>query len=417
MAAVPTTIAYVVSRFPLASETFIVRELNALDARDDLSLELLSLFAPSRPFAHPDAERWLPRVRRPTVAQGAAATLWWAVRRPAALARAWLDVVASYARRPRLLTRAAATLVLSAAHARHVRDTRVAHLHAHFATYPALCAWLCRRLTGCSYSVTAHAHDIFVDQSHLRSIVGEASFVAVISAFNERFLAPYGAGRDTLAHVVRCGVDPTAYPYRGRAVPADGPVRALCVASLEEYKGHRVLLEALAREPRLARIELDLVGAGSLEDSLRAQTARLGLAGRVRFLEARSEPEVAELLASADLFVLPSVVAADGQMEGIPVALMEALAVGVPVVATRLSGIPELVQDGVTGLLAEPGDPDDLAQVLRRALDDGDAALARADAGRALVEREFDVRRSAARIAELLRAAASADQPADRRAA
>ena len=137
----------------------------------------------------------------------------------------------------------------------------------------------------------------------------------------------------------------------------EGPVRALCVASLQEYKGHAVLLEALAGAPELERVELDLVGGGPLRAELEAPgAARSAWAGRCDSTGACARTRCATLFDRADLFVLPSVVARDGQMEGVPVVLMEALAAGVPVVATRLSGIPELVHDGETGLLAAPGD-------------------------------------------------------------
>jgi glycosyltransferase involved in cell wall biosynthesis len=401
-------IAYVVSRFPLASETFVLRELNGV-AGDGFDVTLLSLFAPARPFAHPEAQRWVATVRRPSRAQAAAATAGWLARSPLALLRATARVAWDHRRSPRHLVRALATVPLAAAHARTVRREGIEHVHAHFATYPAITAWLCARLTGAGYSFTAHAHDLFVDDSALATVVGEAAFVATISDFNRRFIAQHVPDAGTPVHLVRCGVRPDAYAHRPRTLPADGPVRALCVASLEEYKGHAVLLRALAEGgPALDRIALELIGAGSLEAPLRALAAELGLQQRVAFRGARTEAEVAAAVAAADLFVLPSVVAADGQMEGIPVALMEALAGGLPTVATRLSGIPELVRDGETGALATPGDAADLARVLEAVLADPDGARARAQAGRRLVEEEFDAARSAARMRTLLAAAVSA---------
>ena len=127
----------------------------------------------------------------------------------------------------------------------------------------------------------------------------------------------------------------------------------------------------------------------------------------------RSEPEVAQLLDEADVFVLASVRTPIGWMDGIPVALMEALACGLPVIASRLSGIPELVRDGETGVLARPDDPADLADAFRRLLADPDATLARAHAGRELIEREFAIERSADRMLALFGVAAPAGTPAD----
>ena len=284
-----------------------------------------------------------------------------------------------------LLARALLTCGLACSHARDLRATE-AHLHAHFATYPALAAWVCHRLIGISYSFTAHAHDLYVDQTMLADKVAAARFVATISEYNRDLLVALGT--HTPITTIHCGIDTAAYPYREPDLPASGPVRGLCVASLQEYKGHAVLLRALVDVPRL---RVELIGEGVLRSELERQAGDLGVADRVRFLGARDEYEVREALARAHLFVLASVVAADGQMEGLPVALMEALASGVPVVSTRLSGIPELVIDGHTGRLAEPGDPASLADALNRTIGDHDFRLRSAEAGRALVEREFEL--------------------------
>jgi colanic acid/amylovoran biosynthesis glycosyltransferase len=396
-------IAYLVSRFPHVSETFIARELAAVSDEPGVTLDLLSLFPPVDPTVHAVARPWVGRVRRPGPTEAVAALAWWARRRPLRLAASVALVAAGYARRPRLLARALATVPLAVAHARRLAAEPADHLHAHYATYPLLTAWLCHRLVGVSYSFTAHAHDLYVHQCFLRRRVSAARFVVAISEYNRRFLAAHNPS-GTPVHVIHCGVDPSAYRFRARAPGAAGPVRALCVASLQEYKGHRVLFEALAGAGGdLARVELDLVGSGVLRQELEGLASRLGLERRVRFHGGLPEPAVTELLDRADLFVLPSVVARDGQMEGIPVALMEALAAGVPTVASGLSGIPELVRDGETGVLAEPGSAESLRLAIGRVLADPHGARARAEAGRRLVEREFDLRRSAATLADLFR--------------
>lgn len=392
-------VAYLVSRFPDPSETFVLREMIAVE-RLGADVELFSLFPPKHPFVHPEAERWVPRVHRVTTLQAAAGLIWWLARRPLRTTSSLCATVAGYWRRPARLARSLVTSAVAAAHARTMRRERIDHIHAHFATYPALAAWFAGRLLGVPYSFTAHAHDIFIDQLNLARLVRDAQAICVISQFNRDLLARYGADRETPAYVVHCGVDPAAYSFTPRAPSADGPIRAICVATLNELKGHAVLLDALAREG-LERVQLDLVGSGPLEPSLRAQAARLGIAERVHFWGTRSESEVAELLAGAEVFVLASVVAANGQMDGIPVALMEALAAGLPVIASRLSGIPELVRDGETGLLVEPGDPEALAGAFRRLLADPDAAIARARNGRRLIEAEFDIARSGEAMLEL----------------
>jgi len=396
-------VAYVVSRFPHVTETFVVRELNGVDAAADLELELFSLFPAVDATLHPSASGWVGRVRRGSAWGALRGLAWWLCRRPRALTGAVAIVVRAFARKPRRLARALVTVAVASDHARAMRRLGVEHVHAHFANYPALAAWTVARLAGPTYSFTAHAHDIFRDQSFLRRLLADARFVVTISDFNREFLARYNPD-GTPVHVVHCGVDPAFVRVRPRAAPAQGPVRALCVASLEEKKGHRVLLRALADGGRsLERVELDLVGPGALRGELEALARDLGLGDRVRFHGALPEPAVAALLDRADLFVLASIVERSGFMEGIPVALMEALAAGVPCVATRLSGVPELVRDGDTGLLAEPGDAGSLRAALERAIGDPDAARRRAAAGRELIEREFDAGACAARIADLFR--------------
>jgi glycosyltransferase involved in cell wall biosynthesis len=399
-------VAYLVSRFPDASETFVLRELNGVEADPELDIALFALFGPKNPFVHPDAERWIPVVHRVTPLRAVVASLAWLVVRPRAFVGALAAVTRGYARVPRRLIRALTTCIAAAGLSRQMRSMDIDRIHAHFATYPALAAWLCARLLDVPYSFTAHAHDIYIDQLHLETLVEDADAVVVISEFNRRFLGPYGAGSRTPVTLVRCAVDPAAYPFRPRPLPTTGPIRAICVATLNELKGHSTLLDALARGgPTLERVQLDLVGSGPLEQSLAEQIVALGLQDRVRMHGTLSERDVARVLDESDVFVLASVVTPTGWMDGIPVALMEALASGLPVIASRLSGIPELVRDGETGVLATPGDAGDLARAFERVLEDPEATLQRCRAGRRLIEEEFAIERSAARMVALFKSA------------
>lgn len=396
-------VVYLVSRFPVTSETFIVREIDALDNTGRFDLELRSLFpSPDKPV-HEVARRWNERLVRPSVGAALAGFAWAALTRPRALAAVLAGVLAGYRRRPALLLRALATVLITCAHARDLAGrSHLPHVHAHYATYPALAAWVCRRLAGTSYSFTVHAHDLYVDTSMLDRKIADACFLVTISQYNRTLLERNNPAR-TPIHIVHAGIDTSAYRYRPRAIPAEGPVRALTVASLQAYKGHAVLFDALALGgPAVDRITLDLVGDGVLRGDLERLVDRLGLCRRVRFLGSRNEEQVRAALDDADLFVLPSVVAGDGQMEGLPVALMEALACGVPTVSTALSGIPEIVVDGETGLLAVSGDPVSLNDALAAMVERGSATIGFAEAGRALVTREFDLQRSISVLSALL---------------
>jgi len=396
----PFRLAYFASRFPTTTETFVVRELNAVAADPRIEADLYALFPTPRGVVQESARQWTDKVHRARPLPCMAALARWARRRPLRLASTATLVVKDHFRKPRVLIRALTTFAVAAVHAETLEASGTMHVHAHFASYPALAAWVCERLTGVPYSFTAHAHDLYTAPLGVRRRAADAKFVVSISEFNRRLLGKL-APDSAPVHVVHCGVDTDLYRPAAHAPPRIGTVRALCVASLREKKGHRVLFEALAKEPALDRIEVDLAGDGPLRAELQQLAERLGLASRIRFHGDLTEKVVAEMLRSADIFVLPSVVERNGDTEGIPVALMEAMAAGLPVVTSRLSGVPELVRQGETGLLADPGDVSGLADRLTELLSEPDAAVARAAAGRALVECEFSLTSSAARLTTL----------------
>jgi colanic acid/amylovoran biosynthesis glycosyltransferase len=398
---VPTRVAYIVSRFPVATETFLLREFDRVDRDPGACVELFSLFPGERGSVHRIGERWLGRLHRARPAAVVRGLAWWAVRRPGRLLSTAVWVMRAHAARPAILVRALVTMAVAAAHARTVAALRIQHVHACWATYPALAAWVCWRLTGVPYSFTGHAHDLFIYQIGLERKLRDARFTITISEYNRAFLSRFGAD-DERVHLVHYGVDLTGYRFRPRGPRPSGTVRALCVASFHEFKGHRVLVEALAAGgPQIDRLEVELVGEGPLRAEIEEQARRLGVRDRLHFWGRLSEQQVAERLDAADLAVLPSIVARNGDTEGIPNALIESLASGVPVVSTRVSGIPELVHDGVTGLLADAEDAEGLRRAIERTLADPAAAEARAEAGRRLVEREFDIDAAGRRLVEL----------------
>jgi glycosyltransferase involved in cell wall biosynthesis len=394
-------VAYLVSRFPVATETFIVRELNAVQTEMDAPVELFSLFPPKAKFVHPAAAPWVPRLRQAGVRSTLRGVAWALTTRPRQLAAVVARTARAYGGSPRHFPRSLLTVLIATGHAREALRLRVDHVHAHWANYPALAAWAIRRLTGIPYSFTPHAHDIFTDQSNLGRLIADAEFVVAITDYNRFFLRRHGPAATPMP-LVRCGIDLDAFAYDPKPLPAAGPVRALCVASFLEQKGHSVLFEALAALPR---IHVDLVGAGPLRPRLEALARELGIAGRVRFLGVLGEDEVAARLRESDIAVLPSIVGGNGRQEGLPIVLMEALAAGRPAVGTALSGIPELLREEATCLLAMPGDAASLAAALEHVVEHPDLAARRAEAGRRLVEREYTLERAGRVMAQLLREA------------
>jgi glycosyltransferase involved in cell wall biosynthesis len=394
------------SWFPAITETFILDEIRELRARG-AEIEALPLFGSRGGDVHAawrELEAITHRHRAVSWELGAA-QLHWLRRRPRALLRAWAEALAQNAGSRKLLVRTPLVLLKGALLARRIEAMGIRHVHAHWATHPALAAWLVHRLTGIGYSFTAHAHDLYVDRAMLREKVAGARFVVTISEFNRRLLEDAcGAAAADKLHVVRCGVDPDAFAPAPRRDP-EVPTFA-CVASLREYKGHAVLLDAIhLLRARRRDLRVILAGDGELRRAIAARVEREGLADVVELLGAVPHQEIAAILASATALVLPSVTARDGQTEGIPVALMEAMAAGVPVVSSRLSGIPELVRDGESGLLVPERDPVALAEAMERLASDGALRERLADAGRRAVQERFDRRRNLAALEALFREA------------
>jgi glycosyltransferase involved in cell wall biosynthesis len=402
MAAGRNRIAYLVSWFPAITETFILDEVRDLRARG-VEVEVLPLFGRRGGDVHAG---WrglaaCTHYHRTLSWELAAAQLHWLRRRPGALLRVWGEALLRSAGSRKLLVRTPLVLLKAALLARRIEAMRVGHVHAHWATHPTLAAWAVRALAGTGYSFTAHAHDLYVDRAMLREKGEAARFVVTISDYNRALLAEEcGPSVAAKVHVIRCGVDVDGFAAAARRPPAR-PTFA-CVASLREYKGHAVLLDAVRLlRARLPGLRVVLVGGGELRQALEARLARDGLGDLVELRGALPHQEIPAVLAGATAMVLPSVTSRDGQMEGIPVALMEAMAAGVPVIATRLSGIPELVRDGEGGLLVPERDPAALAAAMERVAADPALAARLADGGRRAVRERFDRSRNVARLAGL----------------
>jgi colanic acid/amylovoran biosynthesis glycosyltransferase len=397
-------VGVVCSRFPKLSETFILDELIALE-RHGVGVVPMPLHLEHPARRHPDAERFVRRAlgARPWSRHTLGAQLHWLRRSPKAYLSAWAGALRGTLGSPGFFLRACVVVPLGARIALDARTHNVTRLHAHYATHPALACWVASRLTGLPWSMTVHAHDITVDTTMLAEKARDAEFIVAISERNADIVQRV-AGADAEVHIVHCGVDLErlrARPAEPRA-PRD-PFVLCCVASLEEYKGHEHLLRAVALlVDSGVDVRLLLVGGGDRERPLRALARRLGIDARITFLGPLDRDAVAVQLHRADAFVLASVVTRSGKCEGIPVALMEAMACELPVVATTVGGVAELVEDGRNGLLVTPGDPVALQDALRRLA--GRPALARrlGSAGRVTVGVRFDRTRETGRLARLL---------------
>ena len=279
--------------------------------------------------------------------------------------------------------------------ARHLVQLGIRHVHVHMANNGASVALLaCRYDPGLEYSLSIHGSAEFfnVPGVRLREKAEGARFVRCVSSFCRAqvmaWVAPEAWPR---LHIVRCGIDPSR--YRMATHEGGGPVRLVAIGRLDPIKGYPLLLEACAGLG--ADWRLDLVGDGPARGDLERRARELGIESRVRFAGAVATDEIPALLQGMNVLVISSF------MEGLPIVLMEAMASGLPVVSTRVAGVMELVEEGVSGFLAQPGTVEELQGALERALASRPRFGEMGRAGRRRVERDYDVRGTARGMLDL----------------
>ncbi|HET7168334.1 MAG TPA: glycosyltransferase [Candidatus Limnocylindrales bacterium] len=415
LGAAPAPIAYVMSRFPKLTETFILYELLAVEAQGQ-PVELYPLLRYREPVSHPEAIALMDRAHyQPFLSRAILASQVRALRhRP----RAYLGALAALMRgtlgSANYFFGGLAIFPKVVHMALRMEADGVRHVHCHFSNHPAAAGFVIHRLTGIPYSFVAHGSDLHVDRHMLDRKVAEAAFVVAISRDNlEEIVGDVGPTARDRVEVIHCGVDTAALRPRPGPRPADRPFTILCIGTLHEVKGQAVLVDAcrILRDRGIG-IVARIIGDGQDESMLRERIAAAGLADVVHLDGRRTRAEVIEALGDADLLVAPSVVASDGKREGIPVVLMEAMSCGLPVVASRLSGIPELVDDGVSGMLVTPGDAVALADAIARLAAEPGLRARMGAAARARIERDFDLMTNARAILERIADAAARRAPA-----
>jgi glycosyltransferase involved in cell wall biosynthesis len=399
----PLKVAYIMSRFPKLSETFVLYEMLALQ-QQGVAVEVFPLINERASVMHDEAKpfvaraHYLPVLSLPILR----AQLHFLRTRPRAYLGLWWEVLRGTFGSANYMLGGLGVLPKAVRFAYEMEAANVTHVHAHFANHPTVAALAAHRLLGVPFSFTAHAHDLYVDQHMLAEKARAAAFVVAISEYNKELIVRHCGEevRDKVV-VVHCGVDTGLFQARKQA-DTGGPFSILCVGALEEKKGQKHLIEAcrLLRERGLPFV-CRLVGQGSDREALERQIRQAGLESQVLLLGGQPRHEVLRLLGEADAVALPSIRTKTGKMEGIPVALMEPLACEVPVVSTTISGIPELVEDGVTGMLVPPENPAALADALERLVHDPELGRRLGRAGREKVLQEFDLAANAAQLAAL----------------
>lgn len=390
-------VAYIMKRYPRLTETFILNEIRAME-RLGADLHIFSLLPPEPPPHHPMVDEvrapvtalpmagkgdWIRLVRAHGATIQAAPlryagafvrALWWSVQSPTPIS-VWKQFVRG-------------GFVATSCRAAGVR-----HIHAHFANAPTAVARFASLMSGIPFSFTAHAKDLYLTPKRVimrRSRA--ASFVATCTRYNADYLRDLlGVDQAHKINLVYHGIDLAHFSSR-RADRAPGTPLILSVGRLVPKKGHDDLIEACAiLRDAGHRFRCMIVGAGPLRAELAALIGRHDLAELVTLRGAMTHADLIGLYRDATLFALAPRIAEDGDRDGIPNVIAEAMAIGVPVVSTAVSGIPEVVRDGETGLLVPPRDAPALARALGTLLADPDLAATFASAARDLLERAFDL--------------------------
>ncbi|MHC4415973.1 MAG: glycosyltransferase family 4 protein [Planctomycetota bacterium] len=388
-------IGYVLKMYPRLAETFILNEILAHEAAG-LDLEIFSLRSPVDGRFHQD----LGRVQAEATyvpGQSVKAEHFWETLCEAANelpgAKSILDKG-----RPESAGNIHQAILLAGA----ARERGITHLHAHFATLATTVTRLASLLTGIPYTFTAHAKDIYhesVDEQDFRRKLRGASGVVTVSNYNLNFLREqYGDDASGVLRVYN-GLDLKEFSY---APPDNRRPLILGVGRLVEKKGFADLIEACAILGRRGRkFRCEIIGEGVLKPELAERISDLGVADFVQMLGARPRGEVNERMREAAVLAAPCVVSSNGNRDGLPTVLVEAMALGTPCVSTTVTGIPEVVRKGDTGLIAAQHDPPSLADALEQLLDDRSLGCRLAANARRLVEAEFDLHRNTAAIREI----------------
>ncbi|MCP5144503.1 MAG: glycosyltransferase family 4 protein [Gammaproteobacteria bacterium] len=403
----PGRIAVLVKRFPKLSETFIAGEIDSL-LDQGLDVVIISLGRPTETKVHEQSTRLLPRVRYlPDYSLVDAVRVLGrlAVRHPLRM----MSVLASGLRDGAGFTQLAALLEIC-------ERGNIDYIHAHYISEPSLLAELAMKVRAGKYSISAHAKDIYTTPTPaLRRRIQTCEFVSTCTGYNVdhlRALAPEHAQRIELVyHGIDCSKFHPADACHGTATP-----RVLAIGRFKRKKGFDLLIEACANLANSGTpVSCEIIGYGDQKDALAALIADYGVGGHVTLADPIEHRELIIKLRHASLFVMPCRIPADGDRDGIPNALLEAMACGLPVITTAVSGIPEVIIDGENGLLVAPDDAAGLTAAMGKILCDDTLARKLGQAARATVKQRFSWEANIVALCAMMRGVLSTSQTLETR--
>lgn len=394
---------YVLGQFPAPSETFILREMVALE---EMGFHLIPVaMHPAGPEAvHAEAEQFVARtLYRPKRLAGAALRAFFStlVQRPLGLGSSLWFLLRETVLHPANARELIVSWLTALCFASRLPRRDVRHVHAHWASRPASIALMLSEICGSGYSLSCHVEMFASDLGLLSRKLREADFVTVCTRYAmERLQRDHALILGDKLHLIRHGVEVARMSQQAH-VNYPLPL-ILSVGRLVEKKGFPFLLQAAAvLNGRGLPFELVIVGDGPMRDELERLAGGLGLREKVVFSGHLTQEQLSHVYRRADAFCLASIVAQNGERDGLPNVILEAMAYGVPVVASNLTAIPEAVTDGETGLLAAAGSPQELAAQLERVLSDDELRTRLTRNARRLVEDEFDLMKNTVQLGAL----------------
>ncbi len=393
-------VGYITSLFPCWSETFVLNEIVELK-NQGIDVSIFSIRNDLELLIHEKAKPYMQKTYYINRVKVILAFLKFLFKHPVIICSLIFSVIRQTYKKYRELTKNIWCIFVGCYFSDMAQEKKIDHLHAHFATYPAFVAMVISKLTGITFTFTAHAHDIFLDKSLLKEKIEASAAVVTISEYNKKYLNDfYGQDISAKIRVIHCGIDLTEYSKNDKQIcKKDNFI--ISVGRLITMKGFQFLINACAKMVGKITFNCVIIGEGPLRNELEKSINRLGLNKNFKLCGAMDNQQVKQMLKEAELFVLPSVWDDKDGQDGIPVALMEAMALGVPVISSRISGIPELVIDQETGLLVDPKLQESFAKSMLTLLKNQELQTKFSRQGKDKIEQDFDIVKNAQMLLNL----------------
>ncbi|MFN3015804.1 glycosyltransferase [Vibrio coralliilyticus] len=385
-------VAYIVKRYPRYSETFIVNEILAHE-RAGVEVEIFALLPPQDPHFQDIISRVRAAVTYLPAKAERASTFWERQKKVARWFPQLWPVLGQY-------PNASAREVLQALElSLHISRKSITHLHAHFATTSTTVAQIASAITGVPFTFTAHAKDIFHQDNDFVALATkfeQTKCAITVSDFNYTYLTEELRVSHSKVNRIYNGLDLEDFAYSS---PESREPKICAIGRLVEKKGFRDLVSACHQlKRRGVHFQCEIIGDGELQQELEKQILALGVQDVVVMEGALPQREVKERLKQAAVFVAPCVVGEDGNRDGLPTVLLEAMALGTPCISTDVTGIPEVIVNTQTGLLVKQHNPEGLATAIETLLEQPQSRVTLSQQARELIEREFDIHVNAMKI-------------------